>query len=94
LLLVHDGNQELGHLVCPTDGAARSKRASAAISHERHTGGENLHECFQVAVRGRFEESLGDPALLGPVGVEAGPALADVLAGAAGELADRLLPAS
>ena len=41
--------------------------------------------------RGRFEESLGDLTLLGPVGVEAGAALSDVLAGAAGELADRLL---
>src|ERR687894_2060571 len=90
-LLCRDGDQEPGYLVGSPDGAAGRESLPSAVGHERHPRREDLHERFEVPRGGRFKKTLGYPSLLGLIGLEAGMALADVVASAAGELTDRLL---
>src|SRR5215204_5233997 len=83
-LLSRDGEQEPGDLLCPPDGATRCERTSTAVGYER----------YQISGGGCLEEALGHSAVLELIGVEAGSAFLDVVAGAATELPDRLLLAA
>ena len=65
--------------------------ASPAVAYKRHPGCQNCQKIIQIATYGSREETFGNPAACGLVGVETRATLANVLAGPAGQLPDRRL---
>src|SRR5215218_4996058 len=92
--LTRQGDQEPGHLIRPIRPIDRMQRrpcASPAVAYKRHPGGQNCQKIIQIPTYGSREETFGNPAARGLVGVETRATLANVLAGPAGQLPDRRL---